>query len=187
MLTRNSQTSRDAFALSLVKDHGLTLRNLQIALERSAAAKLDLDLVLVELKLLPNAAIAKAAETANFVMTAEQPGQVQAPKDETRAFARHGTNLAVKFQDWENVRIAYANNISRGGLGITLPLSCEAPSVDSVVRLVISLPNGKTLEVRGQVCYRRDSAEHRHLGVQLHHTHTEELLVIDKLVKSLAR
>jgi hypothetical protein len=184
MLTRNSQEIKDAFAVTLAKNFGLTLRNLQMALERCAHSSLSLDLVLLDMKLFTQEELAEAAEGVDYVVTAEQPAQSQDTSDGHRVFARRDSKLQVEFKDWGNLKVAYTNNISRGGLGITLPLSSEEPAIDSVMNLSLSLPNGKHLELMGRVCYCRDGEESRHVGIQLHHQHAEELLEIDELLRS---
>lgn len=184
MLTQNDQEARDSFALALARDFGLTLRNLQLALERCASTELALDMVLLEMKILTQEQLATAAAAVDYVLTAEQPAVREESSDSHRAFARQDSNLRVQFKDWGNLKVAYANNISRGGIGVTLPLTAEAPKIDSVVSLSLSLPDGKSLQLKGRICYCRDGSDQRHVGIQLHHQHAEELLQIDQLLRS---
>lgn len=189
MLGQNAQGPRDVFAMELAMNHGVSLRQIQQALEHSAQLELPLDVVLREMDAVGKTAIAAAAAAANYVLTAEQPAQLerprntQAPKDGARAFVRHATKLAVKFQEWDDLQIAYTNNISRGGLGVVLPASTEAPPVDSVLSLALTLPNGTSIEVKGQIVYSRLSDAHRHLGFQLHPSDMKTLLQIDGLLR----
>ena len=184
MLTRNSQEIQNAFALTLAKNYGLSLRNLQFALERGAAQSLSLDLVLLDLNYLPKEKLAQAAEAVDYVLTAEQPAAPEHESDGHRVFSRQDSRLKVEFKDWGNLKIAYTNNISRGGLGVSLPLSSEEPAIDSVVNLALSLPDNRVLQLMGRICYCRDGEEHRHIGIQLHHQHASELLQIDELLRA---
>jgi hypothetical protein len=184
MLTRNSQEIKDAFALILAKSYKLSLRNLQFALERCAAQSLSLDLVLLDMKLMTKEKLAEAAEAVDYVLTAEQEAKPPDSSNGHRVFARQDSRLKVEFEDWDNLKVAYTNNISRGGLGVTLPISADEPAIDSVVSLSLSLPDGNTLQLTGRVCYCRDGEENRHVGIQLHHQHAEELLEIDELLRS---
>tara|TARA_R110002096_G_scaffold423452_2_gene630663 strand:+ start:72184 stop:72714 length:531 start_codon:yes stop_codon:yes gene_type:complete len=174
--------------MELAMNHGVSLRQIQQALEHSAQLELPLDVVLMEMKAVGKTAIAAAATAANYVLTAEQPAEIESPlhtsaKDGARAFVRHATKLAVKFHEWDDLQIAYTNNISRGGLGVILPASTEAPSTDSVLSLALTLPDGSSIEVKAQVVYSRLSDAHRHLGFQLHPSDMKTLLQIDGLLR----
>ncbi|MCP4449589.1 MAG: PilZ domain-containing protein [Myxococcales bacterium] len=182
MIAQNAQQPQDVFAMELVKNHDLTLRQLQLALQHAAREDLALDVVLLELKAASKTALAMAAKAAAYVLTAEQPANLQVPKDGSRAFVRHATKLVVQFNDLSDLEIAYTNNISRGGLAVTLPASAEAPAEDSVLSLALNLPNEGSIEIKSRVMYSRLSGEHHHLGLQLHPDDMKAMLEIDRLL-----
>jgi hypothetical protein len=183
MIAQNSRGPRDVFAMEVVKNQGVTLRQLQLALEHSARENLALDVVLLEMKAASKAGIAEAASASKYVLTAEQPAELHTPKDGSRMFVRHATKLAVQFRDWGDLEVAYTHNISRGGIGVTLPASTEAPPAQSVMVLALTLPDGTSIEVKGQIVYSRVSGEHLHLGLQLHPSDMQAMLQIDKLLR----
>ncbi len=183
MIGYNPQGPRDVFAMELVTNHRVTLKQLQLALEHSARENLALDVVLLEMAAVSKEAIASAGTAADYVLTAEQPAKFHVPKDRTRSFARHETKLAVQFQDWSDLHVAYTNNLSRGGLGVTLPASAAAPEVESVLSISLGLPNGESMEIKARIVYSRVSGEHRHLGLQFHTNDSSTLLRIDRLLR----
>jgi hypothetical protein len=185
MLVRNPDDVRDALALALVKEHGLTLRNLQMALEWSAEAELPLDVVLRNMEVLSKEKIAAAAKATGFVLTAEQMAVPRAPAQGTRAFSRHTFHLDVGFEDWEGLELTYANNISRGGIGVTMPLTSEAPEMGKTITLALTLPDGRSVPFQGKIAYVRDGSAHRHVGIELF-PNTEDLLIIDRLLRANA-
>ena len=184
MVVQNPPETRDIFATNLVTRHKLSLRNLQLALERSAETALELDIVLREMQAVPDEVLATAASNCDYQLTSEQPALPQSATSSSREFNRHNANLAVKFPDWGNLEAAFTNNISRGGMGVTLPLGAEAPPVDTTLTLALTTPDGQTIKFKGRVCYCRDGTEFRHLGLQLHHESSEEVLEIDKLLRA---
>ena len=91
MLTHNSQGPRDVFAMELVKNHGVTLRQLQVALERAAEEDMSLDVVLFQMKAASQAALASAATAADYVLTAEQPATPRMVSNREQSILTHTT------------------------------------------------------------------------------------------------
>jgi len=185
MLTSNRQEVRDTFALTLATEFGVSLKDLQRALERSAEADLTLDLALLEMKLVSEASLASAAAAADYVLRAERPAALVSTNG-ARQFKRQAQRLKVEFEEWGPLKVAYTNNISRGGICVSLPEAVEAPAVDTLIDLSLCLPDARSLQLKGRVCYCVSGPEGHHVGIEIHYQHTTELMKIDDLLRKNA-
>lgn len=60
------------------------------------------------------------------------------------------TLVEIRIPDWQVLHRVYAVNISRGGIGVSMP---RQPPMDAAVDVILTLPNGHRLHLPGRVAH----------------------------------